>query len=165
MISRRIRAAVLVAAASLGLAACSTYDGYGYGGGYYRGGYGLSDGGPFYGWYDNYYYPGSGYYLYDRAGRRHAMNKEQQRYWLNRARTPADRAQIRQNYSQFRADQRSDRAAYRAERRENRAAYRAGTLTRQQLRAEQRSDRRAFRAERRSDQRELRRDNRRALND
>lgn len=167
MLSHRIRAAVLVASASLGLAACSTYDGYGYGygSGYYRGGYALSDGGPFYGWYDNYYYPGSGYYIYDRRGNRRAMNQQQRSYWLNRARTPQDRAQIRRNYRDFRADRQGDRAQLRAERQANREALQSGRITREQFRAERRSDRREFRQERRSDTRTLRQNNRRAIRD
>jgi hypothetical protein len=165
MLARPIRAAVLAAAAALGLSACSTYDGYGYGGGYYRGGYALSDGGPFYGWYDDYYYPGSGHYIYDRRGHRRAMNQAQRRYWLSRAQNREDRQQIRQNYREFRSEQRGDRARFRAERQANREALRSGQIDRQQFRAERRSDRRAFRQERRSNARELRRENRRAIRD
>jgi hypothetical protein len=155
---------VLVASASLGLAACSTYGGYGYGGSYYGSSVGLSYG-PSYGWYDDFYYPGSGYYIYDRGGRRHAMNQQQRRYWLNRARTPEDRRQIRQNYRAFRTDRQGDRAQFQAERRANREALRSGQITRDQFRAERRSDRRAFRQGLRHDQRALRQNNRRAIRD
>jgi hypothetical protein len=165
MFARKIRAVVLVASASLGLAACSTYDGYGYGGGYYRGGYALSDGGPFYGWYDNSYYPGSGHYIYDRRGHRRAMNQAERRHWLSRAHDREDRQQIRQNYREFRADQRGDRARFRAERQADREAFRSGQINREQFRSERRSDRRALRQERRSNLRELRRENRRAIRD
>ena len=77
--------AALVAIAGLSLGACSTYgpDGYGYsrvavgyGSGYY------SD--PYYGWYDGYYYPGSGYYVWDRNGYRHRWSSRHQRYWYAR---------------------------------------------------------------------------------
>jgi hypothetical protein len=168
MFSRRFRAATLALGATLGLAACSTYgdNGDGYrSAGYYRGGYALSDGGPFYGWYDNFYYPGSGYYLYDRGGRRHAMNHSQRQHWLNRARSPEDRQQIRQNYRQFRADRQGDRTQFQAERRANREALQTGQVTRDAFRAQRESNRQEFRQERRGDQRALRQGNRRAVRD
>lgn len=164
MISRRIRAALLVISASLGLAACTTYDGYGYGG-YYGGRYSYYDSWPTYGWYDDFYYPGRGYYIYDRSGHRHAWNREQRRHWLSRSRDREDRRQIRQNFRTYRADRLNDRSGYRAERRANREALRSGQLGRRAFRAEQRSDRRAFRQERRSDRSALIRSNRRAIRD
>ncbi len=33
------------------------------------------------GWYDNYYYPGYGYYLFDRGGHRHVMRNHHRRHW------------------------------------------------------------------------------------
>jgi hypothetical protein len=81
-------------AGALALAGCAYDDGYGYGGvsvgsGYYGGGYydpyyssGYYPGG--YGWYDGFYYPGNGYYVYDRGGRRHRWNDGQRRYWEGR---------------------------------------------------------------------------------
>jgi hypothetical protein len=54
------------------------YPGYGYGAGYP--GYGLGYA-PYWGWYDNYYYPGTGYYVYDRDRHPHRWTDEQQRYW------------------------------------------------------------------------------------
>ena len=57
MKSMILRGAV-VAVAALGLAGCTAYDNWGYGGvsvgynsGYYR---------PYHGWYDGFYYPGTG---------------------------------------------------------------------------------------------------------
>lgn len=76
-------AAALAGAAFLGLSACSTYDDYGYGGSRYSVGVGYGSY-PYYGWYDDFYYPGAGYYVYDRAGRRHAWNDRQRRYWEGR---------------------------------------------------------------------------------
>lgn len=86
---RLLAAAGLVGALALG--GCYD-DGYGYGGvsvgsGYYGGGYydpywnngGYYPGG--YGWYDGFYYPGNGYYVYDRGGRRHRWSDTQRRYW------------------------------------------------------------------------------------
>jgi hypothetical protein len=98
--SARLRSALLLLAAGLGLTACSHYGGYGYGGlsvgyggGYcdpyyddcYRGygGYGgYYD--PWYGWYGDYYYPGIGIYVFDRWGRRHRWSDDHRRYWEGR---------------------------------------------------------------------------------
>ncbi|MDF0541108.1 peptidase [Sphingobium sp. H39-3-25] len=80
---------------TLGLGGCAYDDGYGYGGvdigygsaygpGYYGpAGYGY---GGYGGWYDDYYYPGSGYYVYDRGGSRHRWNDRQRGYWEARRR-------------------------------------------------------------------------------
>lgn len=78
------------------LGGCAYDDGYGYGGvnigsGYYGGG-GYYDGygggyyqpGSYGGWYNDYYYPGSGYYVYDRGGHRHRWNSGQRSYWEGR---------------------------------------------------------------------------------
>ncbi|MBY8828608.1 hypothetical protein [Hephaestia mangrovi] len=98
MLKSRLMLAGLVVAAGLGVSACAT-DGY-YGGGYggyggyygdyydYNGGY-WDDGGlyydpSYYGWYGNYYYPGTGVYVYDRNHNRHRWNDAQRRYWQNR---------------------------------------------------------------------------------
>ena len=88
--AKRFLAAMGLAGA-LALGGCAYDDGYGYGGvsvgtGYYGGGYydpyyspGYYGGG--YGWYNDYYYPGTGYYVYDRGGRRHRWSDSQRRYW------------------------------------------------------------------------------------
>ena len=85
-------------AGAVALGGCAYDDGY-YGGvsvgsGYYGGGYyddyygpgyyGSGYYGPGYGWYGDYYYPGSGYYVFDRGGRRHRWNDDQRRYWEGR---------------------------------------------------------------------------------
>jgi len=87
--------AALGLASAMALGGCAYDDGYGYGGvsigtGYYGGGgyygdgyygpYGYAPGG-YGGWYNDYYYPGRGYYVYDRAGARHRWNDSQRRYW------------------------------------------------------------------------------------
>ncbi len=36
------------------------------------------------GWYDNYWYPGYGYYIFDNYGRRHTMHDRHRRYWGDR---------------------------------------------------------------------------------
>jgi len=119
------------------------YGGYGYGGsrisvgigtgygGYYGspyyGGYGY--GSPYYGWYDNFYYPGTGYYVYDTYRRPYAMTTTQRQYWSTRSpalRTASTtRTTVRPNWSAFnnkaaRQQARSAREAAREDRRENR---------------------------------------------
>ena len=91
--SRQMLLAAIGLAGATALGGCAYDDGY-YGGvsvgsGYYGGGYyddywGPGYYGPTYGWYNDYYYPGSGYYVYDRGGRRHRWNEGQQRYWEGR---------------------------------------------------------------------------------
>ena len=160
MLPRRLRLGLFAVTAALGLSACSTYDDYGYGRSYASLGVGY---GSSYGWYDGFYYPGSGYYVFDRQGRRHSWNDNQRRYWMNRARTPEDRREVRRNYREFRADRQGDRTRFQAERQANREALRSGQITREQFRDERRDDRRSFRQERQDDRRSLFRENRRAV--
>jgi hypothetical protein len=122
----KFRAAALAVGATLGLAACSTYgDGYGYGPSY---GAGLSYGydgyyddyygyGPGYGWYDGFYYPGSGYYVFDRAGRRHAWNDRQRDHWSHRGGDRSGRPAWEGNRSGLSAEaQQARREAWQARR-------------------------------------------------
>jgi hypothetical protein len=109
---RRLRAVVIALAGVAGLSACAEDYGYGgYGGsvavgygargcdpyyydcGYYGGGYGAGYGGygygayygdPYWGWWGDYYYPGIGFYVYDRLGRRYPWNEQTRRYWEGR---------------------------------------------------------------------------------
>jgi hypothetical protein len=56
---------------------------YGYGAGYgYGSGFGY--GSPYFGWYDGFYYPGTGYYVYDTYRRPRAWSDAQRRYWMDR---------------------------------------------------------------------------------
>src|ERR1041385_5255066 len=66
----------------------SPYYGYGYGSPYYGyGSYGgLGYGSP-YGWDDDYYYSGTGIYLYDSYRRPHMWTDRQRSYWTTRQRT------------------------------------------------------------------------------
>ena len=63
------------------------YPGYGYGAGYPGYGYGMGYPGYGYasyapwGWYDDFYYPGTGYYVYDRYRRPFRWTDAQRRYW------------------------------------------------------------------------------------
>jgi hypothetical protein len=103
---------------SVGIGYGSGYDGY-YGGGYYGGGYpyggyGYGYGDPYFGWYDDYYYPGTGYYVYDSYRRPHRWNRDQERYWTQKRermqsaqRTSRQRTTVRENWSGF--DRRRDR--------------------------------------------------------
>jgi hypothetical protein len=101
MSGSRLRSALLVVTAGLGLSASSYNDGYGYSrvtvgygsAGYcdpywddcYYGGYGRGHyGDPWYGWYDDFYYPGIGIFIYDRDGRRHRWSDHHRRHWEGR---------------------------------------------------------------------------------
>src|ERR1044071_8286233 len=70
---------------SIGIGYGGGYGGYGYGSygyGYpYGGYYGGYD--PF-GWYGDYYYPGTGIYVYDRYRTRRVWSDDQRRYWEQR---------------------------------------------------------------------------------
>lgn len=66
------------------------YGNYGYGGynPYYSnyggyGGYGGYYGGSPFGWYDNFYYPGTGIYVYDSSRRRRVWNDTERRHWTH----------------------------------------------------------------------------------
>ena len=59
-------------------------DGYGYADPYYGGGYGYGAGSSYFGWYGDYYYPGTGIYVYDQYRRPYRWNDGQRRYWEGR---------------------------------------------------------------------------------
>ncbi len=80
----RVGAAALAASAAFALSGCMGDD-YGYGGGVSVGyGSGYYGGDPYWGWNEDYYYPGTGYYVYDRGGRRHRWSDSQRDYWQHR---------------------------------------------------------------------------------
>lgn len=80
-ISRPIILAAL-AAAALPLGACTSY---GYGDGYGAGfAYDAAWGDHYWGWYGDYYYPGTGFYVYNIHHRRVRWNEAQRRYWQAR---------------------------------------------------------------------------------
>ncbi len=171
--SPRLLGAALAAVASLGLGACTTYDDYGYPTS--RVSVGVGYGAPYYGWYDGYYYPGTGYYIYDRRGDRHRWSNRYRNYWI--ARRPHDRRYY-DNWSGYNAPHRyrgqpryrDQRRAYREDRRDRRGNARRDRredrYDRDRRRARDdrwrdRDDRRARdRRDRRGDRRDRRRDRR-----
>jgi len=96
----RLRSALLALATLPALAACDTYYGdrgygYGYGGvslgfgrGYYDPWYDpywdhyASN--PYWGWYNGFYYPGSGIFIYDRWRRPFRWSDRHRRFWMDR---------------------------------------------------------------------------------
>ena len=90
---------VALLAATLALGACTTYDQ-----GYSRVGvsYGYGSYAPYYGWYDGFYYPGTGYYIYDRYGSRHRWSDSHRRYWEGRR----GGRHVRDNWSGYRREAR-----------------------------------------------------------
>ncbi len=100
-------------ASGFALSAC-TEDGYGGGVavGYsdwdpYYGGFRAD---PYWGWYGDYYYPGTGYYVWDRRGYRHRWSDRHRRYWEGRRGHYRDR---RDNWNDYRYQRRDYRRDYR----------------------------------------------------
>ena len=136
MYAFRFRAAAVALVAGIGLSGCMTpygsglsvglgnggyynpyygsrygYNGYGYNAGYGYGypgyGYGYA---PYYGWYDNFYYPGSGFYVYDIYRNPYRWTDAQQDYWEARRKNALSSKEFRQqmeaqaqNWSAFEA--------------------------------------------------------------
>lgn len=152
---------ILLAAGLIGLGGCTTlgpgyYGGVDYGPAYY--GQGAWAPGPVFagaGWYNDWYYPGSGGWVFDRWGNRRGWTPYERAYWRER----------RLDRREFRADRRADRQAYRAERREDRRAFRRGQIDRPTFRADRRQDRREARVERWRDRAEYRQDRRQERRD
>ena len=97
MTARSLRLPALLVASSLAVAGCAYGDGYGYGGisagyggycdPYWDDCYGGGGGGyydPWYGWYDDYYYPGWGVFVYDQWRRPHRWNDHHRSFWEQR---------------------------------------------------------------------------------
>src|SRR5262245_36673465 len=181
MFAYHLRAAAL-AAAAITLSGCGyngLYGGVGVGSGYYGSqygygysagypdygyGYGLGYGfDPYWGWNDGFYYPGSGYYVYDSYRRPFRWTDAQRRYWtIRRERalatgTTSQPVVIRDNWRDFSRD-RSTMRANRIERsvsrpvRVQRSVERPTRVERRTVRAERSS----VREQRRSEAREER---------
>ena len=92
------RPAFIIGAAALSLGACASVDGpygsglaYGYDSPYACGAYGYGYGGygiDNCGWYDGYFYPGFGNFVFDRDHHRHRMTGGQHDYFTRQARGP-----------------------------------------------------------------------------
>jgi hypothetical protein len=97
--SSALLAAGLAGAALLG--GCS--EGYGRGYSSVSVGYNASYGDPYWGWYGDYYYPGTGIYVYDSRRRRTTWNDAQRGYWEGRRGSwRGDRNRMRSNWRNFR---------------------------------------------------------------
>lgn len=173
MFLKRLALTGLLGGLALGTAACT--DGYGYSGlgvGYgaayggdpYYDGYGGGWGGgglanAYYGWNNNFYYPGTGVYVYDQYRRPHRWNGAQQRYWQGRRNGWGDR-DVRANWGDFRRDVSRELRDYRGDVRDARRDFRQGDIDRSQLRDRRQDARREYRGDVRQDYRDLRRENR-----
>ena len=141
------------------------YGGYGYGVGYpgYAAGYGFD---PYWGWNDGFYYPGTGYYVYDRDRHRHRLTDAQRRYWeLRRERVLSSGKQIviRDNWGDFanhvdgrRQVQSGTSQAVQSSASEPVQVQRSVTRQTKAERSQVRSERRAVRAERVSERQQRR---------
>ncbi len=65
-------------------------------------GYNAAWGDPYWGWYGDYYYPGTGIYVYDRARHRHSWNDDQRNYWTGRQTGWRGDRRWRSNWHDFR---------------------------------------------------------------
>ena len=102
-----LRTAATLLVAAVGLGGCASYSPFGYGNGVsvsmgdryydpysaygYGSRYGYGSGYAPYGWYDGFYYPGAGYYVYDRYRNPYYWNDYQRRYWTVRRKDPSVR--------------------------------------------------------------------------
>ena len=189
-----LRTAALTVAAAIGLSACATPygyggvsvgSGYGYGSGYgsgyydpyYGSGYGYDSGyndprysrSSYYGWNDGFYYPGTGYYVYDSYRRPHRWTDRQRTYWQQRQQayrsSGTTTRQISDNWSDFRRDRRSSTSSVVVRQRPVRDQVRSQQATRQAYQVQQRTERKAERAESRQQRQEERRQRRESRDD
>ena len=188
MLTPHLKSALAILAASASLSACTSYgspyggssigvgvgvgSGYGYGSPYgygYGGHYGYSPayynygGHPYFGWYDGFYYPGAGYWVYDPWGRQFRITPRQSQYWGDMMRKFRERrgetAAATANFSGFRAkakegatikgvDLEAVARADAASMRKIRDVRRQAVTERQQAQSEQRAGRSEARSER-----------------
>jgi hypothetical protein len=125
----------LILASGASLSGCASYyGGYGGYGGYsgvsvgissggyydpYYGGSGYYGGSPYWGWNDGYYYPGTGYYVYDSYRRPYRWSDAQRRYWSQRRAavgTTTTSTKVRPNWSGFSRPRATTTTVNRAER-------------------------------------------------
>jgi hypothetical protein len=179
--SFRFPALIVAAGITLGGCAYNPYGGLGvsvgYGSGYdpyydryYSGsryGYGSSFGygsySPYWGWYDDFYYPGTGYYVYDIYRRPHRWTDRQRAYWLQRqqAYRSTDRTsrQLTSNWGDFGRRDRSSGSRVEVRQRPLREqAVRTQQVVREAERSERRQVRQAERSEARAERQQRRED-------
>ena len=66
-------------------------------------GYSAAWGDPYWGWYGDYYYPGTGIYIYDAQRHRHRWSDDQRRYWEGRRQSwHGPNGTVRSNWRDFR---------------------------------------------------------------
>lgn len=96
-----LKSALVVAgiAGAAALSGCAE-DGYGYSG--VSVGYNAGWGDPYWGWYGDYYYPGTGIYVYDSHRRRHRWDDHQRGYWEGRRGSWRGDRRWRSNWRDFR---------------------------------------------------------------
>lgn len=115
---------LLAAAAALSLGGCYYYgdmDGYDSSYDPYYSGYGSATFAySYFGWYQDYYYPGIGVHVFDRYGNRHRWSDRHRRYWEGRGHRYRDR---RENWDGF---TRGDDGLYRDQRRRDDRDWREG---------------------------------------
>lgn len=92
----------LAAAGLAGAAALASCTDYGYGGSRVAVGYNAGWGDPYWGWYGDYYYPGTGFYVYDSNRRRVRWNDAQRGYWEARRGNWRGDRRWRSNWREFR---------------------------------------------------------------
>jgi len=144
---------------------CSGY-GYGYGGyygypGYGYGGYPYGSYGrcidPYWGWYDGFYYPGTGYYVYDSYRRPHVWTDAQRRYWSERrkkAESAAPTKVVNQpNWGEFNRQRAEQRDAWLGSREDRRVERQSSPRTRSEDRQVERSTARERASDRRIERR------------
>ncbi len=91
----------ILAAGLASLGACADdYGRYGYSG--VSVGYNAGWGDPYWGWNGDYYYPGTGYYVYDRHRVRHRWDDGQRGYWEQRRNNWRGDRRWRNNWHGFR---------------------------------------------------------------
>ena len=115
---------LLAVAASLSLGGCYYYgdvDGYDTSYDPYYSGYGSANFAySYFGWYQDYYYPGIGVHVFDRYGNRHRWSDRHRRYWEGRGHRHHDR---RENWDGF---SRGNDGLYRDQRRRGDHDWREG---------------------------------------
>jgi hypothetical protein len=136
---RKLLLTLVPLAGAAALAGCvdDKYGAYPYDYGYGGVGYSAAWGDPYWGWYGDYYYPGTGYYVYDSYRRPYAMTTTQRQYWSSRSpalrTTSTTRTTMKPNWGAF-----NQRQTARADRQTARADRQAARSERQTTRRERR---------------------------